>query len=279
MAAGNDLMKIVQGFHKDEWFNIIKMYGSKPITFGRRVFIEFYSFSHEPEYAWSNGQSDWELGAGNRAHEMTARQIHRRGLYEYAARHKDRVFKRALFIYQGQDQIRMIDGFLKAGLQKRRDWGDVWVEAPLCLGLIMGELLGPSATALFLEFSGHTDESARVESEVPLRSMLRAMFEPQKHSISHWMGVFGFTSVVCVAELQKVALRRVQVEKLGGRMGDNRKWHRPLQLWMLECPHLTVIMKKEILCLKIHQMFLENQFSKIEAALEDATKRLENQHK
>ena len=115
MAAGNDLMKIVQGFHKDEWFNIIKMYGSKPITFGRRVFIEFYSFFHEPEYAWSNGQSDWELGAGNRAHEMTARQIHRRGLYEYAARHKDMVFKRALFIYQGQDQIRMIDGFLKAG--------------------------------------------------------------------------------------------------------------------------------------------------------------------
>lgn len=135
---------------------------------------------------------------------MTARQIHRIGLYEYAARHKDRVFKRALFIYQGQEQIGMIDGFLKAGMQKRRDWGDVWLEALLCLGLIMDELLGPSATALFLEFSGHADGGVCVESEGPLHSMLRSVFEPQKHSISHWMGVFGLTSDVYVAELQKV---------------------------------------------------------------------------
>lgn len=177
-------------------------------------------------------------------------------------------------VSERQQMLGMMDGYLGAGLEKRAEWGDVWLAPPLCFGLLLDELLGPSAAALFLLFSGNDDRSVSVEAEGPLYRMLHELFLVHKHNISHWVGVLGLGSAKCVSELRRVALRRVEVEKLGDRRGDFRAQirHRPLASWAITHPHVTCILKRDILCLKIHQMFLENMYSKIAATLEESTK-------
>jgi hypothetical protein len=89
------MQKLIDGFHREEWHNVGKMYGSKPITLGRLVFIDWFDVYHKVEYGWSNGQAGWCLGAGARAHEMPARHLYRVELYEYAMMFWPRVLRRA----------------------------------------------------------------------------------------------------------------------------------------------------------------------------------------
>ena len=70
-------------------------------------------------------------------------------MYAYGVDHKSRVFPRALealeeisCVSERQQMLGMMDGYLGAGLEKRAEWGDVWLAPPLCFGLLLDELLG-----------------------------------------------------------------------------------------------------------------------------------------
>ena len=174
----------------------------------------------------------------------------------------------------------MVVKFLQLGLAKRREWGDVWMQPPMCFGLIMDELYGPSAASVFLQLAGKQRTRyihnvcaccGKVKVEIqPVFDRLYSIFKPYQLSISYWFVELGFSAAGCLAEFQNIAGRISQVEEHGDRRPTHNHLHRPLHWWSAEYPEVTTIMKRELLCVRIHQMVLENLFSKIAACLEES---------
>ena len=78
IEIAGEMVKIAPGYHRAEWQNVLRMYGSRPCIFGGEVFVSWFQQFSEPEYDWSNAESpSFPCGPGARAFEITRRQLDR----------------------------------------------------------------------------------------------------------------------------------------------------------------------------------------------------------